>query len=58
MALPEEKMNSLSRVLEIAKIITEYVGISDVDEFIEKLKIFDELTESFDDKVKEQCVAV
>ena len=57
MALPEEKMTSLSTVLEIAKIIPEYAGNSDVDEFIEKLKIFDELTESFEDKVKEQCVA-
>ena len=50
-------MTSLSTVLEIAKIIPEYAGISDVDEFIENLKIFDELTESFEDKVKEQCVA-
>jgi hypothetical protein len=57
MAVPEEKMASLSTILEFAKIIPEYAGISDVDEFLKKLKIFDELTQSFDDKVKEQCVA-
>ena len=57
MALPDEKMTSLSTVLEIDKIIQEYARISDADDFIEKLKIFNELTESFEDKVKEQCVA-
>ena len=44
-------------VLEIAKSIPEYAGKSDVDEFIERLKIFNELTQPCDFKTKTQCLA-
>jgi hypothetical protein len=52
-----KKIAYLSTVLEIAKIIPKYIRISDVDEFIEKLTIFFELTETLENKVKEKCVA-
>ncbi|KAK2702459.1 hypothetical protein QYM36_018930 [Artemia franciscana] len=41
----EKKISSLTTVLEIAKSIPEYVGTSYVDEFIEGLKIFNELAQ-------------
>ena len=56
MTLPDDKRTSLATVLEIAKIVPKYTGISDVNEFIEKLRICDDLTETFDNEVKEQCV--
>ena len=45
MSLTEEqgkKISYLTTVLEIAKSIPEYTGASDLDEFIESLKIFNE----------------
>ena len=35
-------MTYLTTVLEITNVITEYVGVSDVEEFFEKLRIFGE----------------
>jgi len=49
MTLPEGKLTSQTTLLDIAKIIPEYARISDVDKFIEKLRIFDDLTEIIDD---------
>ena len=54
--LPESTTTYLTTAFEIAKN-TESAGISDVDEFSIQLRIFDDLTEIFDDKVKDQCVA-
>jgi len=53
----EKKISSLTTVLEIAKSIPEYAGKSDVDEFIERLKIFNELAQPYDFKTKKQCLA-
>ncbi|KAK2718471.1 hypothetical protein QYM36_005708, partial [Artemia franciscana] len=41
----------------IAKSILEYAGTIDVDEFIERLKIFNELAQPYDFKTKKQCLA-
>ena len=53
----EKKISSLTTVLGIAKSIPEYAGTSDVDEFIERLKIFNELAQPYDFKTKKQCLA-
>jgi hypothetical protein len=50
MDVPDENMAAISEVLEIAKITQEYAGISDVDEFIEKLKLSD--VDEFIEKLK------
>ena len=44
----EKKISSLTTVLGIAKSIPEYAGTSDVDEFIERLQIFNELAQPYD----------
>ena len=57
MTLPEIKMTTLTAVPEIEKNIPEYAGVSNNDEFIEKLGIFNNFLETFHDKTKEPYVA-
>ena len=47
-----KKMAFLKAMLKIAKIMPEYAGIPDEDEFTGKLKIFSELAQSHNFKTQ------